>query len=365
VIRLLHRVVMVVTVLGLPCGWLVMAATPAAAITDWGVTKPGSEALVEGPLDLAAFVQAAEGEHVQGVAIRFLRDGWPFGERGVLSYRAGPLSAGRSNWGSRLNPNAAWVLGGQAMPNGLYEVQTQAKVLTSTGQQWTEWRGHAIALQVPPPATALILRSAANGKVEVGWRQVQLPDFIRYDVERSADGMSWAAVASTASPDATRIIDAPPPGTWRYRTRVVRSDGQGGQLATTSAPVGIDRPLVSAPAGGASWPAAVDKAPGAVTAPGPPPAPAHSAAPRGSAGLRPRTPALPPPPEDIYHRLLPYPKVGRQASEPQTVREGEREPGASTISFVQSRLRDRQLLPIVGGLLLMITAVYVGWQLRR
>jgi hypothetical protein len=151
VTRLLHRVVMAVTAFGLPYGWLVMAATPAATITDWGVTTPGSEALVEGPLDLVAFVQAAEEEHVQGVAIRFLRDGWPFGERGVLSYRAGPLSAGRSNWGSRLNPTASWVLGGQAMPNGLYEVQTQAKVLTSTGQQWTEWRGHAIGHCVDPP----------------------------------------------------------------------------------------------------------------------------------------------------------------------------------------------------------------------
>lgn len=375
--RLLRSVVMAMSIFGLACGWLVTGMGPAAAVADWGVTSPGSETLIDGSLDLGVFVQAAEGEQVQGVAIRFLRDGWPFGEIGVLSYRAGPLGGGRSDWGSRLNPNASWVLGGQAMPNGLYDVQTRAKLLTSTGERWTEWRGHAIALQVPPPATALTVRSGGDGQIEVGWRQVQLPDFVRYDVERSADGANWVVVASTARPDATRITDSPPSGMWRYRTRVVRSDGQGGQLSTVSAPVGIVGLPVPAPAGGPSQPAVVGRAltgeaSGTVTLPRTPSAPARSAASPEPAASRPRAPALPPL-DRTYHWTLPYPKAGRQATEsagqapePQAAGGDEREPGAATTLVVQSRLRDRQLLlPIAGGLLLMITAAHFGLQLRR
>lgn len=372
--RLLSRGGVIVAALGLACGWLGMTAAPAAAVVDWGVTSPGPEAVVDGPLDLAVFVEAAEGEQVQGVAVRFLRDGWPFGEGGTLSPRAGPLSAGRSKWGSRVNPSASWVLDGQAMPNGLYDVQTRAKILTSTGGQWTEWRGHAIALQVPPPATWLTARSAGDSQVEVGWRQIQLPDFVRYDVERSADGASWAVVASTARPDATSILDDPPPGMWRYRTRVVRSDGQGGQLATASAPVEVDRRPTPAPGGesparAAVGEAAVGEAPGALTLPRPPLPSPRPAASLGSAGSQPPAPALPPPPggtsqEGAYHRTLPYPKG--QGTGPQAAGEDEREPAPSPIAVAQSRLGDRQpLLPIAGGLLLMLTAAYVGLQLRR
>jgi hypothetical protein len=48
------------------------------------------------------------------------------------------------------------------------------------------------------------------------------------------------------------------------------------------------------------------------------------------------------------------------------VTEGGRDQGSSTISVVESPLRDRQLLvPIAGGLLLMMIAVRIGLQLRR
>lgn len=354
-----HRARIAVACLG-----LVMAAAPAAAVMNWGVTSPAAEALVDGPLNLAVFVEAAEGEQVKGVAIRFLRDGWPFGEGGVLAHRAGSVSAGRSKWGSRMNPSASWVLDGQAMPNGVYDVQTRAKVLTSTGEQWTEWRGHAILLQVPPPATRVAVRSTANGQVEVDWRQSQLPDFVRYDVERSADGTSWAVVASTSSPDDTHILDAPPPGEWQYRIRVVRWDGQGGQLATASAPVTIDRRRPTpALRGRPSQRAAAGEAPGILTLPRPRLPSARAA---GQAASRPRTPTLPPLSDDISHRALPYPKVGRQSAGPRGAAEDEREPGASTIAVVQSRLRDRQLLlPVASGLLLMVIAAGVGLQLRR
>lgn len=355
------RAVVAVATLGLACGWLAMAAARPATAADWGVASPGPQALVDGPADLAVLVEAEESEEVRAVAVRFLRDGWPFGERQVLSYRAGAPRAGRSEWGSRLNPNASWALGGQAMPNGVYDVQAQVKLLTSAGEQWTEWRGHPVTLQVPPPATALTVRKAASGRVEVGWRQIQLPDFMRYDVERSADGASWTVVASTARLEATRIVDAPPPGPWRYRTRIVRSDGQGGQLATASAPVRIDPPLTPAPGSGSRQPAAAaaDQAPGATAPPRPhlPPTPSLMAP--GPGAARPQAPALPPPQDSTYHRTLPYPSGTRRSDHPG-------EPGGSTISVVQSRLRDRQLLwPIAGGVLLMITAAGVGWQLRR
>ncbi|MGH8902207.1 MAG: hypothetical protein ACRDYA_11130 [Egibacteraceae bacterium] len=368
--RLLHSVAVAMSTFGLACGWLIAAAAPAVADVDWGLTSPGSETLIGESLNLAVFVEVPESEQVQGVAVRFLRDGWPFGETGMLSYRAGPLSAGRSDWGSRLNPNTSWVLGGQAMPNGLYDVQTRAKLFTSAGERWTEWRGHPIALQIPPPATALTVRSAGDGQTEVGWRQVQLPDFVRYDVERSADGVNWVVVASTARPDTTRITDSPPPGMWRYRTRVVRSDGQGGQLSTVSAAVEIVGLPVPAPRGGPPQPAAVgraatDEASGTVVLPGAPSFPARSAASPEPPASRPGAPALPLP-DDTYRRTLPYPKVGRQATQAQAAGGNEREPGPATTLVVQSRLRDRQLLlPVAGGLLLMITAAHVGLQLRR
>jgi hypothetical protein len=368
--RLPHRLVMVLIVLGLICGWLSTAVAPAAAVVDWGVRDPGLEALVDGPLDLRVFVEAAEGEQVQAVVVRFLRDGWLFGEGRTLSYRAGPVSGGRSDWGSRLNPNVSWVLRGQAMPNGVYDVQTQAKVLTSAGEQWTEWRGHAIALQVPPPATVSTVRNVEGGRVEVSWQRIQLPDFIRYEVERSADGATWSVITSMTSPDATRTVDVPPPGTWRYRTRVVRSDGQGGQLATASAPAGIDK-LPTALRNGSSQPtmvgkASADEASDARALPSPLLPSVRATAPLEAASSRPHVSGVPPPLADTYRRTLPYPKVGRQSTQPQMVTEGGRDLGSSTISVVESPLRDRQLLvPIAGGLLLMMIAARIGLQLRR
>jgi hypothetical protein len=369
-IRLLHCMAMGAATLGLVSGWLIIAAVPATAVVNWDVTNPGPDALVEGPLDLAVVVDAAEGEQVQAVAIRFVRDGSPFGASGLLSYRAGPLTAGRSGWGSRLDPTRSWALGGQPMPNGLYDVQTQAKILTSAGEQWTEWRGHPIALQVPPPATISTLRSAGGGQIEVSWRQIQLPDFVRYDVERSADGVSWAVVASMASPDTTRLVDAPPPGMWRYRTRVVRSDGQGGQLTTVSAPAGIDGLPPHAPGGDSSQPAmvgaaAADDASGAVPLTRPPSPAAGSDTHLAPGAWKPPALTSPHPPSDTYHRTLPYPKTRQQAVRAEAAAE-EREAGANAISVTPSPLHDRQLLlPVAGGLLLMILAAHVGLQLRR
>ena len=277
----------------------VVRAAPAMAVEEWGVAAPSSGTTIRDRTHLSAFATAMPAERVEAVVLRLIGPGLAGAPTRELQFEAGTPDGGRSAWGIDLEPLASWAAGGGPMANGRYRIEVQVRSsLQGVPQEPTGWQGHAIVLDVPPPATRVeVAVAAADARTfDVTWQPVSVPDFVRYEVERAAglDG-PWATVARVPAAGATELIDAvEEPGDYRYRVVVVRAGGDGGEATTASSPQAARMPAADpAPATGPSPsdppdPAGPSGLPtdGAAGLPGDPssPTPSPSASPGPGAG---------------------------------------------------------------------------------
>ncbi|HWB72963.1 MAG TPA: hypothetical protein VG452_12175 [Egibacteraceae bacterium] len=376
--------------LGLAAVWLLVSAPPAGAVSGFGIDAPSGT--VTGASAVAAFVEqnAAEAntERIAAVESRFLLGGAQSGSTEGLELVSQDVHrAGRtSHYRAALDPFASRWTGGRPMANGSYRLQV--RVITQVGAappQTSEWRERQIVLEVPPPQTtaAAKLVDPARRTVEVSWRPVgaDLPDFVRYVVERSVNGGRWSEVRRITRPSAGSDVDTVGDGEYRYRVTVVRSSGSGGELSSPpSAPSTALR--VGDTPGQPGQPGTTPGAPGEPGAPGgPDAAPDRIGIRRGAGGPRmgpgaatppridvPGAPApvtapsaaAPAPGDDAFRRTLPYgdvggPAVGQDLAADESGLEGD---GTLTIFDRQLVTRD-VVVPVAAGLVLMLLGLHI------
>lgn len=234
--------------LALALGWLLVSAVPARAVTEWGVEQPGSGASVSEATYVRAYARSVQGEQVDGMRVRFRAEGGgQSGQVRDLSFASGQQQdAGtqRSTWARPFDPLASDWHGGGPMPNGRYTVEAQAVSSVDSvdfGDELhreSDWRGHQITVDAPPPATSVSAQvvDAEAGTVKVSWTASSVPDFRRYVVQRAAAGGGFSDVHTAQEAGAvshTDTVDGD--GEYRYRVRVVRA-GADGERASMSEP---------------------------------------------------------------------------------------------------------------------------------
>lgn len=239
--------------LTLAFGWLLVSAVPARAVTDWGVEQPGSGAAVSEATYVRAYARSVEGEQVDGMRVRFLADGGgQSGQVRDLSFTGGQRQdAGtqRSTWGRPFDPLASDWHGGAPMPNGHYTVEAQAVSSVESVDfddelhRESDWRGHRITVDAPPPPTSVNARvaDAEAGTVEVSWSASSVPDFRRYVVQRATAGGGFSDVHTAQDAGAVSYTDTVGgDGEYRYRVRVVRAGATGERTSMSDpAPVSV------------------------------------------------------------------------------------------------------------------------------
>lgn len=380
--------------LGLVAIWLLVTAPPAGAVSDFGIEAPSGT--VTGASAVAAFVEqnAAEAntERIAAVESRFLQAGAQAGSTQGLELVSQEVHrAGRtSHYRAALDPFASRWTGGRPMANGSYRLQV--RVISQVGAapaQTSEWRERQVVLEVPPPQTtaAAKLVDPARRTIEVSWRPVgaDLPDFVRYVVERSVNGGRWSEVRRITAASAGSDVDTVDDGEYRYRVTVVRSSGSGGELSSPpSAPstalrVG-DAPGQPGEPGASPGPDAAG-GPGGAGGPDAPPdrigirrgaggprlgpgagAPPRIDVPGAPAPVTAPSAAAPAPGDDAFQRTLPYgdvggPAVGQDVAAGESGLEGD---GTLTIFNRQLVTRD-VVVPVAAGLVLVL----LGMHIRR
>lgn len=236
--------------LGLAFGWLLVSAVPARAVTEWGIEQPASGASVSDGTYVRAYAQSVEGEQVDGMRVRFRAEGGgQSGQVRDLSFASGQQGTGtqRSTWARPFDPLASGWHGGKPMPNGRYTVEAQAVSTVDSvdfGDELhreSEWRGHQIVVDAPPPPTSASAQvtDPEAGTVKVSWTPTSVPDFRRYVVQRASAGGGFSDVHTAQDAGAVSYTDkVAGDGEYRYRVRVVR-DGAGGERASVSDPAPV------------------------------------------------------------------------------------------------------------------------------
>lgn len=236
--------------LTLAFGWLLVSALPARAVTEWGVEQPASGASVSEASYVRAYARSVSGEQVDGMRVRFRAEGGgQSGQVRDLSFASGQQDAGseRSTWARPFDPLASGWHGGAPMPNGHYTVEAQAVSSVESvdfGEELhreSDWRGHRITVDAPPPATSVSAQvaNAESGAVQVGWSATSVPDFRRYVVQRASAGGGFTDVHTAQDAAAVSYTDTVDgDGEYRYRVRVVRA-GADGERASMSDPTAV------------------------------------------------------------------------------------------------------------------------------
>jgi hypothetical protein len=224
----------------LALAWVLAAALPATAASST-LVAPGAGAVISSAAPFAIRADATAGafETVDGVEVRLAS----LPNTRAMDHTGGDRR-GTSSWSATLNPMNAWASpGGGPLPNGSYTLEVRVRYLVAGAPRPpTDWRGHAIVLDVPPPATtvtASVVEVTAR-TVSVSWQPVSLPDFQRYVVQRAAGTGSYTDIAEVTSAGTTRFLDAAPShGEWRYRVVVARASASGGSKTATSEPATV------------------------------------------------------------------------------------------------------------------------------
>lgn len=288
-----RRMLGAVLVVALALAWVAAAAMPARAASNWGVEQPGAGASVTDQTYVRAFVDAISGEKIEGVRARFRQSGGggpgQVAELSFASRSGGDAGTERSTWARPFNPLASEWHGGGPVPNGRYvlEVQVVSSVesvdFEDQLRRESEWRGHEIVVDAPPPA-ASVSAEVADPKarsVRVSWQGTNVPDFRRYELQRARGGGEFSQVHTTSDPQATSFTDTvDEDGDYQYRVRVVRAGADSADKASMSAPAGV---AVKKPAGQESSDAGGGGEPGGGDAGGGP-SPGQSGAPGISGG---------------------------------------------------------------------------------
>lgn len=272
-----------------------------------------------------------------------------------------PSTKQASSWQAHLDP-----LADEPLPNGRYLLEIRA-VTSAAGQaaEPTEWVGHDVVLDVPPPRVAVYAEPQAPdyNSVEVTWTATALPDFIAYHIERGQDGR-WATIASVVDQERSSITDVvAEPGHYDYRVRVVRSDGQGGSRQSISevASVSADPadPQNSAPEPQQATQPQPGLAPGPVTVRPAPPAidgpPAVAA------------PTLVPFDDGVFEETLPFDSEppDRTVTETETAFQDSTVRGGGGLAVLtESGDERRAAMAFATGLLLVVAAGHM-WRLSR
>lgn len=213
------------------------SATPSHAAEDVRLTQPGSGARVDGPTPVRVEVDARPLGEVQWVEARLRRNGEIVGSAARLSHEGGERTGGTSTWVAQWDPAAGWVNGGGSLANGSYRVEARAHSEVGLGEgETTEWAGHSVTVSQPAATPQLQARVRDGGQtVALQWSEAATSDFVRYELERAADGGAFETVARITQRGDTSHRDEPPrPGTWHYRVTSVRDDGGGGEVSATS-----------------------------------------------------------------------------------------------------------------------------------
>lgn len=350
--------------------WLLVLGAPAmAAPTGYGVQTPSSGERISraDPIRVTAFVDLPPGEEVDSVEARLVKEGAVLGGVQHLEFldsQSLSPTVTRTRWSLRLDPmNAQWV-GGGALANGPYAIQVRTTtVWNGVPQDATEWAGHSFILDLDPPPTVIEI-GRTDGQlrgVELVWKPVALPDFVRYLIQR-ADGEDgeWADLGQVSDPARDRYVDrVPEHGHYRYRIRVFRTAAAGGERGSDwSGAAAVN--VVPPPPEPEPEPGGEPGEPGEQQAPLQPPVVRNPA---------PRTAPRPAPPTqpDVYSETLDY--SGVELPEFSTPESEATEPGAAEPQAAGSYLEVEggnfdlrtALAPIAAGLVLTVGA----WHLRR
>jgi len=370
----------------LALAWTVAAARPAAAVAALQIASPREGAVVTGPTALTVTVDTDLVETAEAVDARLTRGGSQVGGVQPLRYAGGEVTGGRSSWVSSIDPLASWAAGGNALPNGTYRLEVRARSDAET----TGWTGQPLVVDAAPPPTSAAV--ALDGQaVRITWQPVNVPDLLRYTVERGVGQDAFEPLTTLEGGGATAATDAQPPAgsTARYRIVAARAGAGGGERTSTSAPEAVDVP--AAEPSPAPTPSAPATAPGTgqadpatgEAAPQPPrrPPPRRAPLPPTQAIVPPAAPptpeeALPPAalaPPDTFAEELPFADgqpvaTGAEAGGELAFAAGDdTELGAdgSGLEVIVERtlVPQRVLVPVAGGMILVLCAAHV-WRFR-
>lgn len=202
-----------IAVLG--CAVIALAAIPAGAqvLTTVSVVEPGGGAAVTGPrvvVDVRGLGQA-EAAQARITAAGQTRTVDLAGPQGL---------AGGSRWSGTLD------LGG--LPNGPARVEGRARFAGASSM--TDWTGHDVRLDVPPPAISLHVAPVAGhpDAVALSWTAAGVPDLSGYEVQRALAGGGYETLLTAGAGQHAHTDVGVPPGEHRYRVRAIRPSGSGG-----------------------------------------------------------------------------------------------------------------------------------------
>jgi hypothetical protein len=377
--------------LALGLGGLLLSAVPAGALGAWGIESPAPGTRLAGPqpVTVVAFVDHASAEEIQRVEVRFTWRGQPVGvvrRLDLLDAREVQPGLIRSRYSGQLDPMSASWFEFRAVPNGYYQLHARVQyAVQGVNQEASPWStGSELVFDVPPPATtadASLVDPAARS-VAVSWKPVgtDMADFTRYIIERAGTDGVWRVVEVTSDPSASRFTDtAPADGEYRYRVTVHRAgadDERASQPADTRAvhvrPDAEPEPEPD-PDGAGAEPPDGGEGPG-----GEPPAEGEGgeAAPPRSSSWRPwvfptrpprpgpRQPpaqprAAPPPADSTFEEYLDYGEQEWEVTERQVVREAPPGGGSTLTVFNQELQPEQVLVPVAGGLVLIMLGAHV------
>lgn len=202
---------------------LTLGAPPSTAEVQLTLVSPRPGEVLSGPFDIVVETQVSDGDLVDGVDARI---SGASNRVYTLQAEGPPDIDGRQRWVLSVDP-----LAGDPFANGAHRIAVRPASTTSPDQAWT---GHEVRLVVPYRGQ---LVAAPTGEdptvVTLTWDPVDLPDFLRYRIERRPDAQDglWRTVAEFTDPATRDASDAvPAPGAYRYRLVVVRSDGADAEV---------------------------------------------------------------------------------------------------------------------------------------
>ena len=239
----------------LVAGWVLLIAAPASARpTDYAITAPQAEAVLDKHVEITAYVDRTEPpppeapgpvEQVDLVTRLLDAEGKVIGKERTLTLvdtvDTGP-GAERLRFRGVLNPSAlGWTDQPVVAPNGQYTLQAQwwLRYGDDYSERAEEWKSVPLTFNVPPPATAAVagVKDANAKQIEVAWRPIELPDLVGYRLEVSAGGTDWAIAQDDIGPDiSTAISTVDDYGTYRYRVVTRRLAADGTELESVSEP---------------------------------------------------------------------------------------------------------------------------------
>lgn len=121
-------------------------------------------------------------------------------------------------------------------PNGPARVEARASF---NGSSPTDWTGHEIRVDFPPPHTPVKASPVAPDAVAVSWQPVAIPDVTGYEVQRALGEGGWEGIVTVRAGQHTHTDTGVPPGSHRYRVRALRPGGTGGTKPGPWAETGV------------------------------------------------------------------------------------------------------------------------------